>query len=67
MTALDLARQQQSTTFELRAALSLSRLWKRQGKRESARQLLAEVYSKFSEGFTMPDLRRAQAMLKQLS
>ena len=67
VTALDLARQQQSTTFELRAALSLSRLWKRQGKRVPARQLLAEVYGKFSEGFAMPDLRRAQVMLKQLS
>ncbi len=64
--ALAIARQQQTTTFELRAALSLSRLWKRQGKRDAARQLLAEVHGKFTEGFTMPDLRRAQVMLKQL-
>ena len=61
-----IARQQQTKSFELRAALSLSRLWKRQGKIEAARQLLAEVYDKFSEGFTMPDLRRAQVLLAQL-
>jgi len=65
--ALALARQQQTKAFELRAALSLSRLWKRQGRREAARQLLAEVYEKFTEGFAMPDLRRAQVMLKQLN
>jgi class 3 adenylate cyclase/tetratricopeptide (TPR) repeat protein len=65
--ALALARQQQTKAFELRAALSLSRLWKRQGRREAARQLLIEVYEKFTEGFAMPDLRRAQVMLKQLN
>ena len=65
--ALALARQQQTRAFELRAALSLSRLWKRQGKREAARQLLAEVYEKFTEGFASPDLHRARVMLKQLS
>jgi class 3 adenylate cyclase/tetratricopeptide (TPR) repeat protein len=64
--ALAIARQQQTKTFELRAALSLSRLWKRQGKRDAARQLLADVYGKFTEGFTIPDLRRAQVMLQQL-
>jgi len=65
--ALAIARQQQARAFELRAALSLSRLWKRQGKRDAARQLLAEVYDKFTEGFAMPDLRRARILLKQLS
>ena len=64
--ALAIARQQQTKAFELRAALSLSRLWKRQGKRDAARELLAEVYGKFTEGFEMPDLRRAQVMLEQL-
>jgi adenylate cyclase len=63
---LAIARQQQSRAFELRAALSMSRLWKRQGKRDAARQLLSEVYGQFTEGFAMPDLRRAQVMLKQL-
>ncbi len=64
--ALAIARQQQSHAFELRAALSMSRLWKRQGKRDAARQLLVEVYDQFTEGFTMPDLRRARILLKQL-
>ena len=53
--------------LELRAALSLSRLWKHQGRREAARQLLTEVYEKFTEGFAMPDLRRARVLLKQLN
>ena len=64
--ALAIAGQQKARAFELRAALSLSRLWKRQGKRDAARQVLSEVYDKFTEGFAMPDLRRAQVMLKQL-
>lgn len=64
--ALAIARQQQTKAFELRAALSLSRLWRRQGNRAAARQLLTEVYEKFTEGFATPDLRRARVMLAQL-
>jgi predicted ATPase len=53
--------------LELRAAMSLSRLWKRQGKKEEARQLLAEIYGWFTEGFDTADLQDAKALLQQLS
>jgi adenylate cyclase len=65
--ALDLARRSQAKWWELRAAVSLSRLWQRQGKRDTARQLLAEVYGWFTEGFDTPDLQEAQTLLRQLS
>ena len=65
--ALDVARRQQAKALELRAALSLSRLWQRQGKREEARQLLAEVYHWFTEGFDTHDLQEAKALLEELS
>jgi predicted ATPase len=65
--ALDVARCQQAKTLELRVALSLSRLWKRQGKREDARQLLAGVYNWFTEGFDTSDLQAAKALLEELS
>jgi predicted ATPase len=53
--------------LELRAALSLSRLWQGQGQREEARQLLAEVYGWFTEGFDTPDLQEAKALLEELA
>jgi predicted ATPase len=62
--ALDVACCQQATALELRAALSLSRLWQQQGKREHARQLLTEVYSWFTEGFETPDLQEARMWLE---
>jgi predicted ATPase len=62
--ALDIARQQQARSLELRAAMSLSRLWQRQGKRTAARQLLAEVYDWFTEGFDTADLQDARAVLE---
>jgi predicted ATPase len=65
--ALDLARQQQAKLFELRAAMSLSRLWQQQGQRAQARQLLAEVYVWFTEGFDTADLQEARALLTELS
>jgi predicted ATPase len=65
--ALGIARRQQAKSWELRAAMSLSRLWQRQGKREEARQLLAEVYSWFTEGFDTADLQEAEALLAELS
>jgi tetratricopeptide (TPR) repeat protein len=65
--AIDLARQQQAKSWELRAAMSLCRLWQRQGKREEARQLLAEIYGWFTEGFDTPDLKDAGALLEELS
>jgi class 3 adenylate cyclase/tetratricopeptide (TPR) repeat protein len=61
--ALAIARRQQAKSYELRAALSLSRLWQRQGKRDEAHQLLAEIYGWFTEGFDTADLRDAKALL----
>ncbi len=65
--ALDIARRQQARAWELRAAMSLSRLWQQQGKREAARELLAPLYGWFTEGFATADLREAKALLQQLS
>jgi len=65
--ALDVARSRQVKSLELRAATSLSRLWQQQGKRAEARQLLAEVYGWFTEGFDTPDLREAKALLDELA
>ena len=64
--ALDIARQQQAKSWELRATMSLSRLWQRQGKRDAARQLLANVYGWFTEGFETADLWEAKALLEEL-
>ena len=57
----------QAKSFELRAAMSLSRLWQRQGKRAAARHLLAEVYAWFTEGFDTADLQEARALLQALA
>ena len=65
--ALNVARAQQAKSLELRATTSLSRLWQHQGKRNEARQLLAEVYNWFTEGFDTPDLREAKALLDELA
>src|SRR5262249_26218585 len=65
--ALDVARSPQAKSLELRAATSLSRLWQQQGKYAEARQLLAEVYNWFTEGFGTPDLREAKALLDELA
>ena len=64
--ALDIARHQQAKSLELRAAMSLSRLWQQQNKRAEARLLLAEVYNWFTEGFETTDLREARALLDML-
>ena len=65
--ALDLARTQQAKSLELRAALSLSRLWQQQGRGDEARELLAPVYHGFTEGFDTADLQEAQALLEELA
>ena len=62
--AIVLSRQQQAKSFELRAVMSLSRLWQRQGKRAEAYHMLAQIYSWFTEGFDTPDLQKAQALLE---
>jgi predicted ATPase len=65
--ALDVARHQQAKSLELRAAMSLSRLWQRQGRDAEARQLLSEIYGWFTEGFDTADLQEAKALLDALS
>ena len=62
--ALAIARRQQAKSWELRAAVSLSRLWQQQGKPDAARQLLAPLYSWFTEGFDTADLQEAKALLE---
>jgi predicted ATPase len=65
--ALDIARRQQAKSLELRAGMSLSRLWEQQSKRGEARELLAPLYGWFTEGFDMPDLQQAKALLQELA
>jgi predicted ATPase len=65
--ALAVARQQQAKSWELRAAISMARLWRDQGKREEARELLAPVYGWFTEGFDTRDLEEAKALLRELA
>jgi predicted ATPase len=65
--ALDVARSQQAKSLELRAAISLCRLWQRQDKRADAYQLLAPIYNWFTEGFDTADLREAKALLAEVS
>ena len=65
--ALALARQQQAKSWELRAAMSMARLWRAQGKPQQARELLAPVYGWFTEGFGTRDLKEAKALLDELS
>jgi class 3 adenylate cyclase/predicted ATPase len=65
--ALEVARQQSAKSWELRATMSLARLWQQQGKKAEARQLLSEVYSWFTEGFDTKDLQEAKALLEELS
>ena len=65
--ALAVARQQQAKFFELAAAMSMARLWRDQGERGEARDLLAPVHGWFTEGFDAPYLKRAKALLDELS
>ena len=64
--ALNIARQQQAKSWELRASISLARLWRDQGKVQQARELLAPVYGWFTEGFDTRDLKEAKALLGEL-
>jgi predicted ATPase len=64
--ALGIAREQEAKLWELRAAASLARLWRDQGRRSAARDLLAPVYDWFTEGFATPDLKAAKAVIDEL-
>jgi predicted ATPase len=64
--ALAVSRQQQAKSWELRAAMSLARLWRDQGKVQQARELLAPVYGWFTEGFDTRDLKEAKKLLEEL-
>ena len=65
--AIAIAQNQQAKSWELRAAISLARLWQQQGKRQEAYDLLALVYGWFTEGFDTPDLQEAKALLEALA
>jgi predicted ATPase len=65
--AVEVARRQSAKSWELRATTSLARLWQEQGRMDEARQMLAEIYGWFTEGFDTPDLKEAKALLEELS
>jgi len=65
--ALTVSRQQQAKSWELRASMSLARLWRDRGKPQQARELLAPVYEWFTEGFDTRDLKEAKALLEELA
>ena len=65
--AIDIARRQEAKCFELRAVMSLSRLWQQQGKQEEARQMLSDIYGWFTEGFDTTDLKEAKVLLEELA
>ena len=65
--AIALAREMSANAWELRAATSLARLWRDQGKRAIVRDLLAPIYGWFTEGFDTPDLKEAKALLDELA
>ena len=64
--AIEIARGQRAKSLELRAVMSRSRLWQRQGKKKEACQALAEIYGWFTEGFETADLKEARALLEEL-
>jgi predicted ATPase len=66
LKAIEIARKQQAKSLELRATVSLARLWQRQGKHHAARDMLSEIYDWFTEGFDTKDLQEAKALLEEL-
>jgi predicted ATPase len=66
LKAIEIARKQQAKSLELRATMSLARLWQQQGKQKEAHEMLAEIYGWFTEGFDTKDLQEAKALLDSL-
>jgi predicted ATPase len=66
LKAIEVARRQQAKSLELRATVSLARLWQRQGKQDAAHTMLSEIYNWFTEGFDTKDLQEAKALLDSL-
>ena len=64
--ALDVARHQEAKSWELRAAMSLSRLWQQKGRLNEAQHMLSEIYGWFTEGFNTPDMIEARELLENL-
>jgi predicted ATPase len=67
LKAIDIARKQKARSFELRATMSLARLWQQHGKAKQAHKMLSKIYNWFTEGFDTKDLQEAQALLEELS
>ena len=67
LKAIEVARKQQAKSLELRAVMSLSRLWQQQGKQKEAHEMLAEIYGWFTEGFDTKDLQEAKTLLEELN
>jgi len=67
LKAIEIARRQQAKSLELRAVMSLARLWYQQGKKDEARRMLAQVYGWFTEGFDTADLKEARVLLEELA
>jgi predicted ATPase len=67
LKAIEVARKQQAKSLELRATVSLARLWQQQGKKKQARKMLAEIYTWFTEGFDTKDLQEARGLLEELT
>src|SRR5262249_2203386 len=67
LKAMEVARKEQAKSLELRAVMSLSRLWQRQGKKKEAHHMLSEIYGWFTEGFDTADLQEAKALLQDLA
>jgi predicted ATPase len=67
LKAIEIAREQQAKSLELRAVMSLSRLWQRQGKKADAHRMLSKIYNWFTEGFDTKDLQEAKALLAELN
>ncbi|MGH9425616.1 MAG: hypothetical protein ACRD2L_04825, partial [Terriglobia bacterium] len=67
LKAIDIAQRQQAKSLELRATVSLARLWQQQGKQAEAHQMLSDIYNWFTEGFDTKDLQEAKALLDELT